>query len=62
MFLFCLLSLLLRTLLSWENKKLDRKYGSVAQQKLAMQEAASRGETKGEVGLENYGPMFRYVL
>jgi cyanate permease len=62
MFLFCVLSLLLRTLLAWENKKLDRKYGTVAQQKLAMQEAKSQGETKGAVGMENYGPMFRYVL
>jgi cyanate permease len=62
MFLFCLLSLLLRTLLVWENKKLDRKYGTVAEQKLAMQ--AARGEAKGSGagGAENYGPMFRYVL
>jgi len=62
MFLFCFLSLVLRTLLVWENKKLDRKYGTVPQQKLAMQEAAIRGERKGEVGVENYGPLFRYVL
>jgi hypothetical protein len=53
MFLFCFLALLLRTFLVWENKKLDRKYGT---------EAAKRGEGKGEVGVENYGPMFRYVL
>jgi dipeptide/tripeptide permease len=64
MFLFCLLSLLLRTLLVWENKKLDRKHGTVAEQKLVMQEAAARGEAKGngQVGMENYGPMYRYVL
>lgn len=63
MFLFCFLALLLRTLLVWENKKLDRKYGTVAQQNLALQEAAAKGEGKGEVsGLENYGPLFRYVL
>ncbi|KAF2853798.1 pantothenate transporter liz1 [Plenodomus tracheiphilus IPT5] len=63
MFLFCLLALVLRTLLVWENKKLDQKYGTVAQQKLAMQEAAVRGEGKASpVGVENYGPLFRYVL
>jgi len=63
MFLFCLLALLLRTLLAWENKKLDQKYGTVAQQKLAMQEAAARGGDKGgAVGVENHGPLFRYVL
>lgn len=63
MFLFCVLALVLRTLLVWENKKLDEKYGTVAQQKLAMEEAAARGEGKvGTVGVENYGPLFRYVL
>jgi dipeptide/tripeptide permease len=62
MFLFCFLALLLRTLLVWENKKLDRKYGTLAQQKLAMQEATARGEEKAEIGTENYGPLFRYVL
>lgn len=62
MFLFCLLALALRTLLVWENKKLDQKYGTVEQQKLAMQEAGSRGENKRAVGVENYGPLFRYVL
>jgi cyanate permease len=62
MFLFCLLSLLLRTILAWENKKLDRKYGSVAQQRVALQEAAARGEAKRETGLEDYGPMYRFVL
>ena len=62
MFLFCLLALVLRTLLVWENKKLDRQYGTVAQQKLAMQEAGPRGGSKREVGVENYGPLFRYVL
>jgi len=63
MFLFCILALVLRTILVWENKRLDNKYGTVAQQRLAMQEERSRGgESKGEVGVENYGPLFRYVL
>lgn len=63
LFFCCLLALTLRTLLAWENKKLDKQYGTIAQQKQAMQEAAARGETKGgEVAVENYGPLFRYVL
>lgn len=63
LFFCCFLALTLRTLLVWENKKLDRQHGTVAQQKLAMQEAAARGESKGqEVAVENYGPLFRYVL
>jgi dipeptide/tripeptide permease len=63
MFLFCFLALLLRTLLVWENKRLDRKHGTIAQQKLALQEASTRGERKGDFsGVENYGPLFRYVL
>lgn len=63
MFLFCALSLILRTLLVWENKKLDEKYGTVAEQRLAMEEAEARGEGKAvAVGVENYGPLFRYVL
>lgn len=62
MFLFCLLTILLRTLLARENKKLDQKYGTLAQQKAAMQEAAMRGEAVHKVAVENYGPMYRYVL
>ena len=49
----------LRTLLVWENRKLDEKYGSNGGR------AASQSEAKGEgmnVGEENYGPSFRYVL
>lgn len=62
MFLFCILAMLLRTLLARENKRLDEKYGTVAQQRLAMQDARARGEEQREVGIENYGPLFRYVL
>lgn len=62
MFFFCLLALALRTLLVWENKKLDRRYGTVAEQRLAMEEAESRGQAEQEIGVENYGPLFRYVL
>lgn len=62
MFFFCFLALVLRTLLVWANKKLDREYGTLAEQKQAIQEAVARGEGKGEVGVENYGPLFRFVL
>ncbi|KAF9695001.1 hypothetical protein EKO04_006742 [Ascochyta lentis] len=65
LFFCCFLALTLRTLFVWENKKLDQKYGSVGQQKLAMQEAAARGESQDEgeeVAVENYGPLFRHVL
>ena len=58
-----LLALVLRTLLVWENKKLDAKYG-----KLEDIRARKAGTVKGEeeevslVGEENYGEGFRYVL
>jgi cyanate permease len=62
MFLFCFLALTLRTMLAWKNKKLDQEYGTLAQQRAAMEEGAGRGETKGDVAVENWGPQFRYVL
>jgi hypothetical protein len=62
MFLFCILALGLRTMLVWENKKLDEKYGTLEQQRAAMEESAARGGHKGVVAEENYSPMYRYVL
>ncbi|KAF2639948.1 MFS general substrate transporter [Massarina eburnea CBS 473.64] len=62
MFFTTLLVILLRKLLAWENKKLDREYGTLAQQRSAMREAAAGGEGKEEVAVENTGPLFRYVL
>jgi len=57
------LALGLRTLLVWENKKLDRKYGAVGRVdgdgKVA--DGISGGGAAG-VGDENDGPRFRYVL
>lgn len=58
-----LLALGLRTLLAWENKKFDQKYGVVAR-------VDGRGKTRDEgsgdgvvgIGTENDGPRFRYVL
>jgi hypothetical protein len=43
----------LRALLVWENKKLDRQYGTLQEQ------LASRA---AKAAVENYGPAFRYVL
>ncbi|MCJ1399258.1 hypothetical protein MMC11_002460 [Xylographa trunciseda] len=54
------LALSLRTLLKWENKKLDRQHGT------QIERIASRtGDPKGHesvVSEENYGPTFRYIL
>lgn len=62
MFFVTFLTIVLRTLLAWENRKLDKKYGTLAQQRQALHEAEGRGEKKGEIAVENYGPLFRYVL
>ncbi|KAL6880008.1 major facilitator superfamily domain-containing protein [Trichoderma longibrachiatum] len=63
MFFTTLLVIGLRTLLVWENKQLDKKYGTIEQQKTRLTEAEGRGEEADQVvAVENYGPMFRYVL
>jgi len=63
MFFTTFLVVILRFLLSWENQRLDSEHGTVEEQKTRMAEAAQRGEAKeGEVAVENYGPLFRYVL
>lgn len=53
MFFSALLALAQRLLLSWENKRLDRKYGAV------VKDSAGSSDS---VAAENYGPGFRYVL
>lgn len=55
MFFTTLLAILLRTLLVWENRKLDREHGTIADKK-----PGEHGE--GGTAVENYGPQFRYVL
>lgn len=62
MFFTTLLVILLRTLLVWENKKLDKKYGTLAVQQQALHEAEIRSGKNEERAVENYGPLFRYVL
>ncbi|KAK1237269.1 hypothetical protein MKX08_002894 [Trichoderma sp. CBMAI-0020] len=63
MFFTTLLVIGLRILLARENKKLDQEYGTIEEQKARLAEARERGEsTVQDQGVENYGPMFRYVL
>jgi hypothetical protein len=63
MFFTTFLAFGLRMLLWWENKKLDRQYGTIEEQKARAVVAESRGEkAEGMTALENYGPMYRYVL
>lgn len=49
----------LRCLLVYENKKLDKRYGSNKDR--VVNQPGGRGQ-ESEVGEENYGPTFRYVL
>jgi MFS family permease len=63
MFFTTLLAFGLRCLLWWENKKLDKQYGTLAEQKAQAEASGSTNNTKGTTpGVENYGPMYRYVL
>lgn len=64
MFFTTLLAIGLRTLLWRENKRLDKKYGTLQEQRARL--AAEHGDgtvhAKDETGIENYGPMYRNVL
>lgn len=66
MFFNAILALILRTLLARENQKLDKKHGTIAEQKANGTSAHVPSTTKNEVeasaGSENYGPKYRYVL
>jgi dipeptide/tripeptide permease len=63
MFFTTLLAFGLRCLLAWENKKLDRQYGTLAEQKTQAEASGTAGDTKGPAaGVENYGASYRYVL
>ncbi|KAJ5815476.1 Major facilitator superfamily domain general substrate transporter [Penicillium riverlandense] len=55
MFFTTVLALSLRTLLVWENRKLDQKYGPRV-------EADPTKEAEIPVGVENYGADYRFVL
>ncbi|QDS78074.1 hypothetical protein FKW77_003631 [Venturia effusa] len=63
MFFTTLLAFGLRTLLWWENKKLDKEFGTIENQKARAAVAEQRGEkAENMIAVENYGPMYRYVL
>ncbi|KAB2575506.1 High-affinity nicotinic acid transporter [Lasiodiplodia theobromae] len=65
MFFTTFLVVALRVLLAWENGRLDRKYGTVEEQRARREAGDVVGGKDGQeegVGEENYGPMFRYVL
>lgn len=55
MFFSAVLAMAQRALLSWENKRLDQRYGSLAK------DGAGPAEIE-KIAAENYGPAFRYVL
>ncbi|KAG8627765.1 hypothetical protein KVT40_003638 [Elsinoe batatas] len=78
LFFNALVALVLRTYLKWQNGKWDRQFGTVEEQKargvqrelvieekqeaLADEEGEEKGAVNEEVGTENYGPVYRYVL
>ncbi|KAL9091258.1 MAG: hypothetical protein Q9165_004892 [Trypethelium subeluteriae] len=65
MFFNAILALCLRVLLSWENKKLDKKYGTLAEQDAAIalgEQTADDKTAATEIAEENYGPRYRFIL
>lgn len=47
-------------MLVWENKKLDKKYGSNGARTIS--QTGDPAGKESAVGEENYGPTFRYIL
>ncbi|KAJ6443511.1 ATP-dependent RNA helicase dbp3 [Purpureocillium lavendulum] len=63
MFFTTFLVITLRMCLVWENKRLDREYGTIEEQRARVASSQEAGEKpSAEVAVENYGSMFRYVL
>lgn len=52
----------LRCLLVWENQKLDKLHGSRKNRAINQPGGAGGEGQESEVGEENYGPAFRYIL
>ena len=62
MFFCAIVSLALRMLLVWENGRLNRKYAGTAAPVKDGNDLTAPGEKSHSVGVEDYGPGFRYVL
>jgi hypothetical protein len=63
MFFTALLAFGLRCLLWWENKKMDKQYGTLAEQKTQAEASGAATDAKtAEAGVENYGALYRYIL
>ena len=65
MFFTTFLAFGLRLLLSWENKKFDKKYGTLAEQDSRARSGERDADEKivtTAVAEENYGPRYRYIL
>ena len=76
LFFNALVALTLRTYLQWQNKKMDKKYGTLEEQRrrtaisvgekeattLAEEDGEEKGAVTEDFGTENYGPMYRYIL
>jgi hypothetical protein len=64
MFFNGLLALFLRTYLAYQNRKLDKQYGTIEEQKtrIASTEGTKEAAVEANTGVENFGPMYRYVL
>ena len=62
MFFNGLLAISLRTLLAWENRKLDREHGTLEEQKARAAADPSAKEISTVVASENYGPAYRFIL
>jgi hypothetical protein len=66
LFFTTLLAGALRFYLGWQNRKLDRQYGTLEVQRARAASAAGIGgedrKAEMEMGLESDGPMYRYVL
>lgn len=55
MFFAAVMAFALRVLLVWENRKLDQKYNNKSGE-------GRETDQDAVIGVEDYGPSFRYVL
>ncbi len=64
MFFNGILALLTDTLLAYENRKLDKQYGTIEEQKnrIAATEGSKDAVVEATVACRELGPMYRYVF